>query len=59
MLSSSKKMHLRLLKNTVHAHGIKKVFENCTYRSERENRHYYAVSKEDIDSCREKLEKLP
>ena len=64
VLSSSlslcyRKKHLRLLKNMVHAHGIEKVLENCTYRSERESRHYYTVSKEDFDSCREKLEKLP
>jgi len=53
-----RKMHLHLLKNMVEAHGIEKVFENCTYRSERESRHYYTVSKEDFDSCREKLGKL-
>ena len=58
VLSSSKKMNLLLLKNRVDAHGTEKVFESCTYRSERESRHYYTVSKEDFDSCREKLEKL-
>jgi len=31
------------------------VFEYCTYRSEKESRHYYNVSTEDFDSIREKL----
>ena len=60
VLSSSKKTNLLLLKNMAdaHMHGIGKVFENCTYPSERESRHYYTASKEDSGSCREEPEKL-
>ena len=59
VLISSKQRHILLLKNMVDVHGIAKVFEYCTYRSEKESRHYYSVTTDDFDSIKKKFKTVP